>query len=249
MAFRTRRAVERAPTRPDEIPTLRGKPVPTFDSRAGDVEFFDAKIYEQGGEAWHQLRLGMPTASVFGAVMAKGKDGGESLDRRALLYRLAGEVLSGEKMEDYANKYMQRGKDMEPEAREQYAFGRRVELRQVGFVRRSRPRGKFVGCSPDSLVGEKRGLEVKTMAPHLMIELIHSGRVPVEHRAQIQGTCWVAGLDVVDLMIFYRGMPVTPTFEFVRDEAYIALLAEQVEIFQWELDKIVERVRDSGGKR
>lgn len=238
----TRRSFLRQPARaPDEIPRIKPAPVP----KEAIVEFFDNEEFEQGGEAWFKLRLGMPTASVFAAIMADGEG------RKSLLYKLAGEVLVGEPMESFSNKYMERGKEMEPEARQHYAFTRDVELEQVGFVRRTLPRGKHVGCSPDSkIAGKPAGLELKTMSPHLMVELIERGSpLPGEHRAQVQGTLWVTGWEWVDLMVFYRGMPSSPSWKVVRDEHYIARLAEAVERFQWDLDKLVERVRDQGGKR
>lgn len=238
MASRFLRKPARAVSKDDAIPSLKPTPID-----AGTVEFFDAEEYPQGGEEWFNLHLGIPTASIFGAIMAGGDQ------RRDLLYLLAGEEITRQPRSTYSNKFMERGHEMEPEARQHYAFTRQVELEQLGFVRRTFPRDRTVGCSPDAKInGKKAGLEIKTMSPHLLIQLLESGRTPTEHRAQCQGTLWVTGWEWIDLLIFYRGMPVSPSWRFERDEAYMRQLADAVEVFQHDLKDVVERTR-SRGKR
>ena len=199
---------------------------------------------EQGSPEWFDLRRGIPTASRFAAVCATGKDGtvAGSLTRSKLLRVLAGEILTGELAEQFSTSAMERGNAMEAEARDYYARSRFAELTRIGFIRRRLPSGRYVGCSPDSLIGKRKALEVKTMRPDLIIEISDKGTgFPPEHRAQVQGTMWIANLDEVDLMIFYRGMPYSPTFTIQRDETYIKELSASVEIFDWELAKLVER--------
>ena len=207
-------------------------------------EFFDV---EQGSEDWLRMRIGLPTASNFAAIMASGKDGKESAMRRKLLYQLAGEILSGEPAETYSNAAMQRGKDMEGEARDWYGRTRFADLTRIGFVRRTvrNPLGSefLVGCSPDAFVGEDGILEVKTLAPHLLIELADRGTFPTEHKHQCHGSLWVTGRSFVDLVCFYRGMPITPTFRIERDTVYIKEIENAVEMFTWDLRKLIERIR------
>ncbi len=50
---------------------------------------------EQGTDAWRLLRLGIPTASCFADVLAKGKGGGESLTRGRYMRTLAAEIVTG----------------------------------------------------------------------------------------------------------------------------------------------------------
>jgi len=205
---------------------------------------------EQRSPEWDQLRIGIPTASWFSVILARGKDGGESVERSRYMRRLAGEILTGEKAEEtYRSKAMDRGTAMEPEARAHYERTRLVDLQQLGFARRLLPSGRYVGCSPDSLVGDRKVLEIKTMMPELLIELWDKGArgFPAEHRAQCQGTLWLLDRDVCDLLIFYRGMPGAPHFVVERDDVYIRELSEQVQVFDWELNKMVQRIRAMGG--
>jgi YqaJ-like viral recombinase domain len=219
------------------------KPIPP-----DDVEVF---ALEQGSAEWFEARIGLMTASNFASIKASGKDGGESKTRAKLMRRLAGEILTGEPGETYKNSYMDRGNAMEGTAREHYAFTHGVEIERVGFVRRTIPRPGMpplvVGCSPDSFVGEDRVIEIKTMMPELLIELAERGIPPTEHRAQCQGSLWVTGRSVCDLMFFYRGMPIAPTFSFERDETYIKELRDACEVFDYELRKLIARIKAMGG--
>ena len=214
------------------------------------VETFDC---EQGSDEWKALRLGLATASVFGQVMADGRNGEPSKTRTKLLYQLAGEILSGQPAETYENDAIRRGRVMEAEALENYSFTRGVQLERVGFVRRTvrNPLGEdlVVGASPDALVGEDGMVEVKTARPDLIVELVESGRFPSEHKHQVHGGLWVTGRRWCDLKVFYSGMPVSPTFRIERDPAYIATIAAAVETFAFDLKRLVARVKAKGNVR
>lgn len=215
------------------------------------VETFD---FEQGSSDWFDVRRGLPTASNFGDIMASGADGDDAKTRTKLLYQLAGEVLTGESAETYRNSAMERGNEMEAEARERYGRTTFATLASVGFVRRTlrNPLGEdlVVGCSPDSLVGADRVLEIKTMKPELLIPLALKGAagLPTRHRAQCQGSLWVTGRQFCDLVIFYRGMPVMPKFTLERDEEFIRRIRDAVEVFSYELRTLVARIRSMGGR-
>ncbi len=195
---------------------------------------------EQGTDEWRRVRMGMPTASEFSTILAKGKNGGESVTRRKYLYTLAGEIITGEPGEAYENAYMERGKLMEPEARDLYAFAHGAELRRVGFITNG-PKG----CSPDSLIGADGMLEIKTKKADIAIECLLKGEFPSEHRAQCQGGLWVAEREWIDLCVYWPGLPLFVK-RATRDEAYIKELAEAVDRFNDELAEIVSRVRSYG---
>lgn len=211
-----------------------------------DVEVIEC---EQRSVEWTQYRLGLLTASNFGIIMRNGKDGGESATRKDLLYALAGERLTGEPAENYQSAAMQRGIEMEPDAREHYARTNFSTLRRVGFIRRTLPSGIVVGCSPDSLVDDDGALEIKTLTPALLIAQMDKGGPPPKHRPQIHGIMWVAKLSWVDLLLFYRGMPVAPKFRIERDEVFIREISDAVEVFDYELKRLVEKIKAMGGGR
>lgn len=241
-----RRAAERPAPRkaapPLERPARKAPPPPP----PAEVEIFEE--VEQGSEEWINLRLGVPTASNFALIMADAKDGEASKTRTRYMRMLAGEILTGRPAEGkIITAAMQRGRDMEPEARQHYLDRHFVDLRQVGFIRRRLPSGRFAGCSPDALIGDRKALEIKTMEPSLLIERLEKGAgMPPEHKAQVQGTLWVADLEEVDLLLFYSGFPVAPKYTCQRDENYIRQLANAVEVFEYETRKLVEKIRRMG---
>lgn len=189
---------------------------------------------EQNSPEWIAARCGIVTASRFKDVLAKG----EGKTRAKYLYELAAEIRRGyPEPETYTNPYMERGHALEDDARQQFAFEHAVEPVQVGFVRRGR-----VGCSPDSLIGEDGGLEIKTALGHIQMERIHRGALPSEHVAQVQGSMWVTGRQ------WWSFVSYSPDLDLFhirvdRDEAYIAKLAEAVTAFTIELDALVSAGR------
>jgi predicted phage-related endonuclease len=191
---------------------------------------------EQNSDIWLRARMGIPTASAFSDVLAKG----EGKVRRTYMLKLAGEIITGEPMESFTNGHTERGHAMEDEARDLYTFQTGASLQRVGFVRNG-----AVGCSPDSLIGDDGGLEIKTKLPHLLIDVILKDKCPPEHVAQIQGTLWVTGRQWWDIVIYWPGIPLFVK-RIARDDAYIKTLAEEVARFRTELDAVVSQIRQRG---
>jgi hypothetical protein len=195
---------------------------------------------EQGSPEWFTARMGIPTASEFKTVLAVKKEAREKITRQAYMRKLAGEVLTGLPMESYSNGDMQRGKDMEDEARDLYALLTDVDPMRVGFII-----NHGAGCSPDSLIEEAGGLEIKSALPHIQIERLESGELPAEHRAQVQGNIWLAEREWWDFASYCPRLPLFVK-RINRDDGYIATLAGAVNQFNEELAALIERMRSYG---
>lgn len=195
------------------------------------MQIFDCK---QGSTEWFACRAGIPTASKFATVMAKG----EGKTRSKYLRQLAGELLTGEPMESFTTLHMDRGKTMEDEARETYAFIHDADIRRVGFIRNGNK-----GASPDSLVGDEGGLEIKTALPDIQIERLMSGKLPPEHKAQVQGNIWISGREWWDFVSYWPKLPML-TVRVFRDDIYIANMSAEIDAFNAELAELVERIRN-----
>lgn len=199
------------------------------------IEIFDM---DQGGEAWFRARMGIPTASMFATVMAKGKEGGRSLTRDKYMRQLAGELVTDEPMpEGYVSADMERGRVMEDEARDYYALVRQAKPLRVGFVKNGNK-----GASPDSLLGEDSGLEIKSAATHVQIERLQLDRLPPEYVCQVQGTMWVTERDRWDFVSYCPKLP--PLILTVRrDELKIREISAAIDQFNDELAAMVEWLR------
>lgn len=202
-----------------------------------DLQIFDV---DQGSPEWFAARAGIPTASEFATVMAKGRGGADSKTRRTYMLKLIGERMTGQPMESYTNGHMERGKVMEAEARDLYAMVRDVEPQRVGFMRRG-----DAGASPDSLLGADGLLEIKTKLPHLQLEVLLADRLPPEHAAQVQGQLWISGRSWVDFVSYWPGLPLFVT-RVQRDETYIATIKAEVEEFNAEMAALLEKIQNYG---
>lgn len=195
---------------------------------------------EQGTEPWLRARMGIPTASEFSSVLAAAKDGKDRKTRNKYMRKLAGELITGEPMESYQNAHMERGKVMEDEARDFYAFTTDEPILRIGFVVNGNK-----GCSPDSFIGSTGMLEIKTAIPDILIEKILADDFPPEHRAQCQGNLMVAEREWLDIGIYWPKMPMFVKRAY-RDESYIRNMSVEIDQFNAELHELVEKIRRYG---
>ena len=103
----------------------------------------------------------------------------------------------------------------------------------------------MIGCSPDGLIAEDGGLEIKSVLPTVQLETILSGGYPAEHKAQIQGSLWITGRQYWEFVSYSPDMPgkhLMYVFRVERDEAYIKNLESEVRIFLREANEIHERL-------
>lgn len=212
------------------------KPTPKIEPKPA-MEIFDC---DQNTPEWHAARLGIVTASCFSKVMAQG----EGKVRTAYMRDLAGEILSGQPAESFTSAAMERGRKMEAEIRDDYIAGTFEKVQRVGFVKNSGlMKYAVAGCSPDAFVGDKGGLEIKSMIPRLLLELRDSGStLPPVHRAQVQGNMWVCEREWWDFRVGYTGMRPYEVRVY-RDDRYIKEISNAVEVFSYELKQMVEKHR------
>jgi len=115
---------------------------------------------EQRTDAWHALRAGRVNGSTAKAVMANVSKG-EAASRRDLRVQLALENVLETSLDErgFVNGDMQRGIDLEAEARAVYEIATGRVVREVGFVSSTR---QPIGYSPDGAIGDYEGLvEIK----------------------------------------------------------------------------------------
>jgi len=160
------------------------------------------KIYEkveQGSQEWLDLRKGKMTASHADAIGTAGK----GLD--TYIRKMMAESYSRAEKEQYTNEDMERGKELEDQARSIYAINNGVEVSQVGFIEHS----QYAGCSPDSLVGEDGGLEIKCPKDEVYFEYLLDEEKAIDSKYiwQIQMNLLITGRKWWDFMAY------NPNFE------------------------------------
>lgn len=196
----------------------------------------------QGSPEWLAARCGCVTASEFSAVLAKG----QGKTRSAYLRRVVAEMLTGKPTETYKNAHMDRGHEQEPFARDEYEAATGDFVTQVGFIRHP---DMPVGCSPDGLVGDEGGAEIKSVIPTVQLETLLSGGYPSEHRPQVQGSLWLTKRAWWDFCSYSPDMPENLrlyVFRVERDEDYIAKLEAEVVGFVREAEQMRDMLLGRG---
>jgi hypothetical protein len=196
------------------------------------------KDVEQGTPEWHELKLGVLSSSRFKDLLTT--TGAPSKVRKKYKNELIDEILTGERVESYKNKHMQRGNDREHESREAYEFAHDTAVEQVAFC--FFDESKTFGCSPDGLVGEDGGFETKDALPHIQIERIEGAWKGAEHFQQVQGSLYVTGRKWWDLQSYSRGLPIV-TVRIYPDVEFIKKLAIEIRLLTNELQQIKERYK------
>ena len=161
----------------------------------------------QGSPEWLALRIGIPTASEFKRLVTSTGKPSESL----ALYagELAAEMFAGKQLEQFnGNVWMDRGKDMEAEAVNLYAFTTDADVQRVGFITND---AVTAGCSPDALVNQDGGLEIKCLKAERHVEATHyhkkHGRAPSQYILQVQGSLLITGRAWWDLCFYSPELP------------------------------------------
>ena len=231
---------------------------------------------EQGSQDWFELRLGRPTASEFHKIITAVKmDYSEQADD--YIDQIIGTKFNAMDgrfppwVENYTNKSIRNGQQMEAEARYWYAMASGNKVRQVGFC--TTDDGRF-GASPDSLIGQEGGLELKCPEPHTHMSRLHrrcpdkkcktpmdrkpgkddlawvfecpackktACALPHEYKAQVHGGLIVSGYKWWDFVSYCHGCP--QFWVRVYPDEFTAKLAQHLERFWEEYQQTLERLK------
>lgn len=153
---------------------------------------------EQGTPEWDAIRAGKWTASSGAKIMG----GLETQGLKDLIKDLAWGRVFGKPDRGYSGKSMERGHEIEPEARDSFAFAHDAEVEQVGFVEHAWI--PHFGWSPDGLHSQRRrGLEIKCLEHKAWIDVYEKHEIPSEYRWQTKIGCFVGQLDAMDFYVYH----------------------------------------------
>lgn len=178
---------------------------------------------EQGSEEWLRVRLGRPSASMFNKLITQTGKPSSSAD--GYINELIAERLTGKSEPFHVTEWMERGTALEPEAREAYEFITGNAVMETGFILDN---SWQFGCSPDGLILDKGGLEIKCPAPRTMVSYLRDPQVGVKkYWQQIQGCMWITQRGWWDFFAYHPEMPHV-LVRVERDDEYIDKLAAEV---------------------
>lgn len=181
---------------------------------------------EQGTDEWFAARRGVPSASEFDSIITP-KKGDLAAAHEAYIDRLIDETIRVDAVRKFhGTADTDRGHELEPDAREMYAFMHNVEPQTVGFVLRD---DGAAGCSPDALVGDDGGLEIKCPDGPQHVGYLRAGCLPDKYKPQVHGNLLITGRAWWDFVSYCPGHK--PLIVRVTPDAYTARLAELLDFF------------------
>ena len=186
---------------------------------------------EQGSTEWLEARAGILTASTIGQLITAKTIKPAMNDRsRGLCQTLIAERITGHVEPVFPNRAMTRGTLLEPEARRIYAEQTGRDVDEVGFARLDTDT-YTLGSSPDGLVGETGGIEIKSPSAKVHVSTVLSGAIPDYNRAQVQAFLHVTGREWCDFISYLPGEPLCIIRDYPdqRWQKAIVSAAEQFE--------------------
>lgn len=183
--------------------------------------------HAQGTPEWHAARRGIPTASEFGRIVTP-KTGKLSASADGYIADLIDEIARPDAERGWAgNRHTIRGTELEPEARDWYGLIAEGDVRQVGLCLTD---DRLAGCSPDALVGDDGGLEIKAPDGPTHVRYLRAGVLPDDYRPQVHGSLVVSGRAWWDFVSWCP--PYRPLLVRVYRDGYTELVAQALAAFQ-----------------
>ena len=133
---------------------------------------------------------------------------------------------------------MENGHAYEPFARKFYEDKYGVSVEQVGFIKMGQ-----IGCSPDGLVGDDGGIEIKCSEGKSHRKIFAKKKMPTIHIPQVQGCIWVSGRKWWDFVSYAPWEQEDAFFciRIERDDNYIDnILKPACEKFLQDLNDLIE---------
>ena len=183
---------------------------------------------DQGSEEWLRQRLGIITASEMKLILTPTLKAANNDKTRQHIYTLLSQRITDHIEPQYIGDDMLRGMEDEITARDLYSehYG---SVKECGFV--TRQIGNVtVGYSPDGLVFEDGGIEVKSRLPKYQVQTIVENEIPLEFWLQLQTGLFVTQREWIDFISYSGGLPMfvkrmlpIPTYQDAIMGAVIAL--------------------------
>ena len=202
---------------------------------------------QQTSWEWFVRRAGKITGSELGNLISdKGKLRGWSTGMpNSYLHRKLAEKWRGGPLETFTgSRQTDQGQMYEEQARSYFAALLDADIETVGGLESDDGR---LWCSPDGIIGEGHGLEIKSPNADTHVGWLLAGQqVPEEHVLQVQFSLFVSGWDKWTFLSYCKDMPhLAVTVE--PDDDLMPVMQEAVDEFQDRFDAAWQRLCDLNG--
>ena len=152
---------------------------------------------EQNTDEWHEARGGILTASGSAKVLTP------KFAMSASRWDYIGKLLSFglEETENFYSDDMQEGHNREPRAIAEYELVKGTTVTPCGIVYKDYSYN--ISCSPDGLVSDEGGLELKNPLLSTHISTIAKNEIPAKYLTQLYFSLYVTGRDWWDFVSYH----------------------------------------------
>ena len=199
-------------------------------------------MIDQGTDEWRMQRLGKVTASRIADLMAKTKSG-VAASRGNYQAELIAERLTGTFEEGFKSAAMERGNEVEADARVAYEFFKNVTFQEAGFV--DHPTIQMSGASPDGLIGDEGLFECKCPNTKTHIDTLLGKNIKGNYFKQMQWQMACTGRQWCDFVSYDPRMPehLQLFVERVeRDDKFISEIEAEVIGFLAEIEMTINEL-------
>jgi hypothetical protein len=193
---------------------------------------------QQGSEAWFISKLGVLSASEASCIVAKV----DSATRDTYMCKLIAQICTGYH-HDFGGKALDWGREHEDAMLAYYEFQTGLKLTKVPFIFKDDSYRE--GCSPDALVTDKKGCEIKCPFDSAnYVKFLLDGSAKPEWRWQNQFTMRVTGAEQWDFGFFDPRMKKSPMkiMTIDRDEKMQKTLEDAVPQFISDMDAALKTI-------
>lgn len=187
---------------------------------------------KQNSVEWEMARLGVVTASEMDELISpEGKPRTGDRVEKYLAVKLTERVLgmTGSIPNTFA---MDNGAILEREALPYLEFAHGWKIDRVGFCISD---DKKIGCSPDGLIGEDGGVEIKCPLATTHVRYLMEGELPKIYRAQVNMSLYVTGRKWWQFVSYNRHLPPL-ILRVERNEQDMEAIARVLGLFLINLD-------------
>ena len=173
---------------------------------------------------WLQARCGVVTASEFDNIVTGDFKARTGEMPKSYLARKFAEKWLGSPLAGFQSVDMDIGTILEGEVIPFYELETGQTVTRIGLLTNDEG---TIGCSPDGLLGEDSGIEIKCPRPETHVKYLLNGTLPKEYAPQVHGAMFVTGRPRWVFMSYCRRFP--PFILTVeRDEEIIQMLYDSI---------------------
>lgn len=195
----------------------------------------------QGSVEWLQLRVGKVTASELHNLLTPAFKLRDGETPKTYLYSKVAEAWRGKPLPGFSSWATEQGQELEDEARKWFAFTTEHTVRNVGFIEAD---GGMFGCSPDALLDDDGGLELKCPEPTNHCRYLIEGVLPKDYVTQVHGSLFATGRPWWKFVSYRRGFPAF-VLKVERDENICAQIGEAVAQFTERFNAAMQRLKEA----